>query len=147
MTIQHETVTIGRLEESLIKLNDASRHHQQFIKQHFKVSALEMQLVQYVIKNGPQKMKDVSEHFHIKLSTFTSIIDKAEKRKILKRVNSKEDRRVVFLDVTTKGRNLHAKYSDTLQVLVKKVESNLEKKAFEQFVDSLETFNRISLES
>ncbi len=147
MSLQNENAEIGRLEESVIMLSDASRNHQEFIKKQFKVSALEMQLIQYVIRNGPQKMKDVSEHFHIKLSTFTSIIDKAEKRKILKRVNSKEDRRVVFLDVTAKGRNTHGKYSAVLQELVKKVETSLKKKAFGQFVDGLETFNRVSLES
>jgi DNA-binding MarR family transcriptional regulator len=47
-------------------------------------------------------MKAISEAFHIKLSTLTSIIDKAEGNRIVRRVNSKKDRRVVFLETTKK---------------------------------------------
>ena len=139
---QHE---VSQLEKSLILLSDASRQHGVFIKKQFKVSALEMQLIQFVIMNGPQKMKDVSEHFHIKLSTFTSIIDKAEKLRILKRINSKEDRRVVFLDATAKGRKLYDRYSESLGDMVKQVESDFSSKQFKQFVEGLEAFNEISL--
>jgi len=105
-----------RLEQSIITLNNVLRKEQRYIMDKYKISSQEMEILQYVIENGPQKMKVISEHFNIKLSSLTSVIDKAEKRRVVKRVNSKEDRRVVYLDEET----------------------------FIHFVNGMETFTRLS---
>ena len=109
-------------------------------------SALEMELIKYVILNGSQKMKAISEAFHIKLSTLTSIIDKAEKQRILKRVNSKEDRRVVFLDTTKKGQNIFEEYSKFLRETAVTMQEYFDEDSFNYFVEGLESFTRYSLE-
>lgn len=135
---------ISRLEQRLIALSDSFRSHREFIEDKFNISALEMQLIQYIMHNGAQKMKDISRYFHIKLSTFTSIIDKAERNRVLKRVNSKEDRRVVFLDVTTKGRNLYREYVEALDSLVEKTGINVDEEQFEKLENGLEMFEKLS---
>lgn len=135
---------VSKLEQSLIALSDSFRSHKEFIEDKFKVSALEMQLIQHIMHNGAQKMKDVSKYFHIKLSTFTSIIDKAERSRVLKRVNSKEDRRVVFLDITAKGRNLYNEYVNTLDTLVEKIGMDVNEEQFENLESGLEMFEKLS---
>lgn len=142
--IQQKT-DVKKLEESLIALNHAFRKHQDFIKTRFKISALEMELIQFVINNGPQKMKAISENFHIKLSTLTSIIDKAENARILKRTNSREDRRVVFLDTTKKGRKIYDEYSQFLRETALRMRANLAEVDFGNFVEGMETFTKISV--
>lgn len=138
---------VKRLEQSLIVLNHAFRKHRDFIKEKFKISALEMELIQFVVQNGSQKMKTVSEHFDIKLSTLTSIIDKAENQRILKRTNSKEDRRVVFLDCTRKGRSIYEDYGKFLHETALRMQTNLNYDRFAHFVESMETFTKISVPS
>lgn len=135
---------IDRFEQSLINLNNAFRQHRDFIKARFGISGLEMELIQFVIKNGPQKMKAISEHFHIKLSTLTSIIDKAERARIVKRVNSKEDRRVVYLDLTRKGRGIYDDYNKYLRETMMRMQANLDNQTFEQFVVGIKTFTELS---
>lgn len=145
--LQTDQKDVKRLERSLIVLNDIFRKHHNFIKQKYKISALEMEIVQFVIKEGPQKMKDIAKHFHIKLSTLTSVIDKAEKARIVKRVNSKEDRRVVFLDVTKKGRNVYQEYLKYLKDLVSRMHGSFDEEVdFQIFVEGMETFTQMSLE-
>ena len=100
-----EPTQLERLEVSLIELRDVFRRHQRYIKDNFKVSELEMEILQYVAINGRRKMKEIGDAFNIKLSTLTSIIDKIERQKFVKRVNSKTDRRAVYLDLTPKGRS------------------------------------------
>jgi hypothetical protein len=50
-----EQSDITRLENILIELNYAFRKHRDLIKDKYKISALEMELIKYVILNGPQK--------------------------------------------------------------------------------------------
>lgn len=55
-------------------------------------------------------MRDLGDKFQIKLSTLTSIVDKIEKLKYVKRENSKKDRRVIYLLLTDKGKRLCEAY-------------------------------------
>lgn len=145
--VQHENplTDYEQMEQSFILLNDIFRKRDDFIKNKYRISSLEMELIQYVIRNGPQKMRAVAEFFHIKLSTLTSIIDKAEKQRILKRVNSKEDRRVVYLDITKKGKKIFEEYKKYLQDMVVRMQDSFDKEAFEKFVAGIETFNQVSI--
>lgn len=129
------------MERIFIVLNEIYRKNHEYILSRYKISSLEMELVQYVVLEGPKKMKDVSEHFRIKLSTLTSIIDKAEKHRILKRVNSKKDRRVVYLDVTQKGKTVYAEYAKYQREMLRRMETSLDEGRFEGFMEGLEKFN------
>lgn len=125
-------------ERNLVDLNDAYRKHGEYIKAKYKVSALEMEILQYISLEGPQKMKDIGEHFNIKLSTLTSIIDKIEKQKLVKRVNSKEDRRVVYLAPSRKGNRLYSDYSRYLQAVSQKMSENLGAEQFRSFLRGIQ---------
>jgi len=133
-----------RLEQSIITLNNVLRKEQRFIMDKYKISSQEMEILQYIIENGPQKMKAISEHFNIKLSTLTSVIDKAEKRKVVKRVNSKEDRRVVFLESTKKGSDIFDEYNDHLKEVVGMLKNSFDSETFVHFVNGMETFTKLS---
>lgn len=144
-TTQINQEDFARMERSFVVLNEFFRKQHDLIKEKYRISALEMELIQFVIKNGPQKMKAVAESFHIKLSTLTSVIDKAEKQRILKRVNSKDDRRVVFLDATKRGKNIYQEYTKHLRELVLRMKGSLDDETFAHFVQGIETFTKISL--
>lgn len=131
------------MERVFIVLNEIYRKNHEYISTKYKISSLEMELIQYVVLEGPKKMKDVSEHFRIKLSTLTSIIDKAEQHRILKRINSKEDRRVVYLDVSQKGKSVYNEYTKHQRELLQRVETALDADSFAGFVKGFETFNGI----
>lgn len=134
-----------RMERIFIVLNEIYRKNQEYVSAKYKISSLEMELIQYVVLEGPKKMKDISEHFRIKLSTLTSIIDKAEEHRMLKRVNSKEDRRVVYLDVTQKGKSVYNEYAKYQREMLTRIEHSLDASSFAGFVEGLETFNEISV--
>ena len=89
-------------------------------------------------------MKAISEHFNIKLSTLTSVIDKAEKRRVVKRTNSKEDRRVVFLEATKKGEEVFEEYNQHLKEVVHMLKDTFDEDTFNHFVNGMETFTKLS---
>lgn len=132
-----------RLERSFYDLGDVYRKHREYIKQKYNISALEMEIIQLIELNGKQKMKEIGEYFNIKLSTLTSIIDKIERQRLVKRVNSKEDRRVVYLDITNKGKKLYAEYNRYLYVVSQMMRRSLEPEQFDIFVEGLEKMSEI----
>ena len=133
-----------RLEKSIITLNNVLRKEQQFIMDKYNISGKEMEILQFVLDHGPQKMKAISDHFNIKLSTLTSVIDKAEKSRIVKRVNSKDDRRVVYLQTTKRGEDIFSEYNKHLKDVVGLLKQSFDEETFAHFVNSMETFTRLS---
>lgn len=139
-----EDVQLEKLEKSLIALRDVFRKHQRYIKENFKISELEMEILQFVALNGRRKMKEIGESFNIKLSTLTSIVDKIERQKFVKRINSKTDRRAVYLDLTPKGKRLYEKYSHYIHVMALLMKRTIRKDHFGIFVDELENITQMS---
>ena len=134
----HVPTELERLELSHIALRDVFRKHQRFIKDHFKISEQEMEILQFVALNGPRKMKEIGEAFNIKLSTLTSIIDKIEAQKLVKRVNSRTDRRAVYLDLTAKGKKVYDQYSHYIHVMAMLMKRSIQPDHFSIFVEELE---------
>lgn len=147
-TIQSATLSLDaeRLERSLYSLTDVYRNHKAYIKGKYKVNALEMEIIQLIMIDGKKRMKEIGDHFNVKLSTLTSIIDKIERQKLVKRVNSKEDRRVVFLDVTKKGERLYKDYSRYMNVFAQMVRRSLEEDHFEALLLGLDTMSQLATE-
>lgn len=138
-----ESLSVERLEKSLRTLSDVYRKHQDYIKTKYQISALEMEIIQLVVLEGRKKMKEIGTHFNVKLSTLTSIIDKIERQRLVKRVNSQKDRRVVFLEVTKKGQRLYENYSQYLHVIAQMMRRSMDDDQFQALVQGLETMTEL----
>lgn len=134
---------VERLEKSLYELNEVYRKHQDYIKTKYKISALEMEIIQLIMLQGKKKMKEIGEYFNVKLSTLTSIVDKIEQQRLVVRVNSKEDRRVVYLEVTPKGNKLYKDYSNYIQVMSQLMQQSMKEEQFSAFVEGLEKMSEL----
>ncbi|MEL6732957.1 MAG: hypothetical protein AAFP83_17640, partial [Bacteroidota bacterium] len=77
---------------------------------------------------------------------LTSTIDKAEKVRILKRINSTEDRRVVYLDTTKKGRDLFEQYDQELRGIATRIQQDMDEATFKLFVEGMEVFNKVTMD-
>lgn len=57
-----------------------------------------------IYRNGEVTMTDVAEYIKAPLNTATGVISRLEKREVVSRQRSKEDRRVVTVALTAKGK-------------------------------------------
>jgi len=138
-----ESLSVERLEKSLRTLSDVYRKHQDYIKTKYRISALEMEIIQLVVLDGRKKMKEIGQYFNVKLSTLTSIIDKIERQRLVKRVISQNDGRVVFLEVTKKGQRLYESYSEYLHVIAQMMRRSMDDDQFLALVQGLETMTEL----
>lgn len=118
MNSSQEAVT---LEKQLLHMRDAFRQHQNDVRKKYKISANEMEIILYINDFGPQRMKAVGERFKIKFSTLTSLVDKIERLNLVKRVNSKEDRRSILVTITKKGKKMLEEYNSQIRSLAEKM--------------------------
>lgn len=102
------------IERSLISFQKQARLHKQQWQQQSGLSLLDTLLLRCVVEEGPKRMRLISDRFAIKMSTLTSFIDKLERKGVVKRKHSPQDRRVVLLHPTRKGQQLIKKYQHIL---------------------------------
>jgi len=105
------------LERHFLVMRDSFRFHQNNIRKKYKISANEMEIILFISDHGPQRMKNVGERFGIKFSTLTSLVDKIERLNLVRRVNSKEDRRSILITLTKKGRRMIEDYNSQVRQL------------------------------
>ncbi|MDX1908662.1 MAG: MarR family transcriptional regulator [Bacteroidia bacterium] len=102
-------------------MRDVFRHHQNEIRKKYKISATEMEIILYIHDFGAQRMKQVGETFKIKFSTLTSLVDKIERLNLVKRTNSKEDRRSILITLTKKGKKMLDEYNSQIKNLAERI--------------------------
>ncbi|MEZ4773119.1 MAG: MarR family transcriptional regulator [Bacteroidia bacterium] len=136
---------LDRLEQSLFQLSEVINKHQEIVQKRFKVSAVEIDILKLLESDGDKKMKDIGETVKVKLSNLTNIIDRMETQKLVKRVNSKTDRRSIYVHISTKGKKLLTDYADFLRELSTRMKQVMKDDQFGILVDGLEKISKVSL--
>ncbi|MCI4668909.1 MAG: MarR family transcriptional regulator [Bacteroidia bacterium] len=136
---------LDRLEQSLFQLTDVIQKHQEIVQKRFKVSAVEIDILRLLDLEGEKKMKDIGERVRVKLSNLTNIIDRLETQKLVKRVNSKTDRRSIFVHISTKGKKLLTDYSEFLRELSTRMRQAIQEDEFSILVNGLEKISNVNL--
>lgn len=134
--------SFAQLEKAFFLLSEVNRKHHEYIKTKYKINGLEMEIIQLIQLEGRKKMKEIGQYFNVKLSTLTSIIDKIEKQRLVKRVNSHNDRRVVFLEVTKKGQRLYQDYQEHVKAISSLVQSEMEESQIQSLISGLSTMSQ-----
>ncbi|MEZ4830083.1 MAG: MarR family transcriptional regulator [Bacteroidia bacterium] len=135
---------LDRLEQSLFQLSEVINKHQEIVQKRFKVSAVEIDILKLLESDGDKKMKDIGETVKVKLSNLTNIIDRMETQKLVKRVNSKTDRRSIYVHISTKGKKLLTDYAD-FRELSTRMKQVMKDDQFGILVDGLEKISKVSL--
>ena len=64
----------------------------------------EFRVLRVLSESGPNPMVELAREQTITQAAVTGIVDRLEKLKLIERVNDEADRRVVMVEITTKGR-------------------------------------------
>ncbi len=127
-----------RLESILNELVRAFNFRRQSILNRYNVNEMDVEIIRYLMDEEQKKMKEVGEYFNIKLSTLTSTIDKLEKNKLVKRKNSKDDRRVIYIRPTARGTNLLNDLEDNVRGLSQTLVTETNAPEFDSMVKGLD---------
>jgi DNA-binding MarR family transcriptional regulator len=93
-----------------------------------EINEKELMIIAFVGENKSVKMSDVADHLKAPLSTLTSIADKLVANKFLNRYNSDEDRRVVKVALSEKGKESYKLFLTQKKAVAKKVLNQFDEK-------------------
>ncbi len=131
-----------KLESALQTLVTSFNQRRLSILERYGVSEQDVEIIRHLDIEDQKKMKEVGEFFQIKLSTLTSTVDGLEKLKLVKRKNSKEDRRVIYIHPTAKGKNLLTDLDEPPKELSQNVLSKISPDQFQMLIDSMEQMSK-----
>ena len=90
--------------EKLSKAHDKVRKVQS--KQMFgeKLTSPQFGVLEILLKTGPVPLKRISEEMMVTGANITCVVDNLEKEGFVRRIHSKEDRRVILAELTATGK-------------------------------------------
>ena len=139
------TNQLDRLESTLFQLNELMQRYQEIAQRRFKIAAVDVEILRFLDSDGDQKMKDIGDRVKVKLSNLTNLVDNLENQKFVRRVNSKTDRRSIYVNVTPKGKKLISDYNAFLRELTIRMTSNMEDEQFGIMLEGLEQISQVEV--
>ncbi|MBM7559704.1 MarR family winged helix-turn-helix transcriptional regulator [Marinitoga litoralis] len=100
-----------------------------------KLKTLEFYIVLYIGIKGPQKMTLLAEHFSTTKSNITNIIDNLERNNYVRRIRSKEDRRIILIELTEKGKKVYREALKNFEIMFNDFMSKASKEDLEVISD------------
>ena len=97
---------IDAIVETIIYLYTESRRLTKGMASQFGLTGPQLTVIKLLESFGDISLSSLSERIRAQNSTVTGIIDRMEREGLVTRERSREDRRVVFIRLTHKGRKL-----------------------------------------
>jgi MarR family transcriptional regulator, organic hydroperoxide resistance regulator len=91
----------------------------------------------------PLSMTDLSNELYLSHSMLTSIVDQLEKKELVKRVRTQEDRRTIYIELTEAGREMANSAPTSLQKKLTDGLSKIPDREKESIIASLHTVVRL----
>src|SRR4051812_34393151 len=97
---------VDRVLEAIIYLYTESRRLTKELARRADLTGPQLTVVKLLEQIGDLSLSELSERIRAQNSTVTGIIDRMERENLVTRERSKEDRRVVYIRLTSKGKRL-----------------------------------------
>lgn len=95
-----------RILDGMIRVFYAARQHSQSLKTKYGITAAQLQLLKLLEKQGDLTHSEISDRMYLRGSTVSGIIDRLEKRELVRRKRSRVDRRLVRVGLSDVGTQL-----------------------------------------
>jgi MarR family 2-MHQ and catechol resistance regulon transcriptional repressor len=126
-----------------IKLTQAydmiRKGHTKHIAQH-NLTVPQFGVLEVLYENGSMPLKKISEILLVTGANITCVVDNLEKEDLVRRVHSKEDRRIINAELTSKGKEKIEKilpgYAKNISNLTSKLE-DIEQKDIIRLLDKM----------
>ena len=97
---------VDQVLEAILYLYTESRRITKELARRADLTGPQLTVVKLLEQIGDLSLSELSERIRAQNSTVTGIIDRMEREGLVTRERSKEDRRVVYIKLTAKGREL-----------------------------------------
>ncbi|MBW1782753.1 MAG: MarR family transcriptional regulator [Deltaproteobacteria bacterium] len=97
------TIRTKEIIYAIRRLMQAGEHYTKELNKIYNVSAAQVNCLIALHENGPLSPSQIARHVMVNSSTITGIIDRLEKKDLVRRLRISSDRRVVTVELTNSG--------------------------------------------
>lgn len=134
---------VADIIDNLRRVFQVVNEHSKKAERETGLTGPQLWAIKVIAESAPIKVSELARRMYLHPATVVGILDRLEVRGFVKRTRSKEDRRVVEIELTDQGNNLVAKAPEVAQgLLVKGLETLPEEKLL-RIAEGLEQFVKI----
>ena len=93
----------------------------------------QVEVLGFIGPTGKETMKSIADHLGVTPPSATEIVKEMEKKGLVKRIDDKKDRRIVFIILSPSAKKLSVSLCKEKELMFRKMLSKLNKKDFESF--------------
>ncbi len=114
-TSARQDVAIAEIMQSLRRIIKSLQVYSQNVYSHFGITGPQLWALKTLQQAGNLSLGELGQAMYLHASTVTGLVDRLEKRGWVARDRTEEDRRVVNVHLTSKGRSLARKTPNPVQ--------------------------------
>jgi len=88
----------------------------------------QIEILGFIGHSGKRTMKEIADYLKITPPSVTTVIEEMEEKGLIKRINDKKDRRVIFITLTEKTKKTFTSIHKRKELIFKEMISRLTKK-------------------
>lgn len=136
------TLDLNRLLVSLFG-NVMATEAKAVITEEFKdISNNDMHIIEAIGIEEPLRMSDIAKRMDVTMGTLTTNMNSLEHKKYIVRQRSTEDKRVVLVTLTDKGRKAFFHHRDFHKKMIREIVKDLKEDEMEVLIRCLENLDR-----
>ena len=94
---------VDELRRFIERLSNRFKQTEELFATRLEVSERELALLRTLVEEGPMITKALGGRFEVPVSTMTGLVDRMEKKGLVRRVRGRRDRRAIELEATPAG--------------------------------------------
>lgn len=110
---------------ALRKIMQQMDYHSRRLNKCYGLTVPQIVCLYEIYENGRMTISALSKKIYLSMSTIVGVIDRLEEKQFVHRTRDIQDRRIIYIDITEKGKEfvsaapylLHNRLNDNLQVL------------------------------
>lgn len=139
-TIEQRVQQLAQYLLLLRKMQDATGA--EHLKSLGGLSMQELNVLNIIGDTEPAIMSDIAKQSALSLSSVTVIVDKLVKKKLVQRIRSDEDRRIVRGSLTPEGKKIYHKQIEHMHAVLRKILNLLSVEEQENFLKIFQKITR-----
>jgi DNA-binding MarR family transcriptional regulator len=132
-------VAIFETMQSLRRISKALQNYSHEVSNQYGITGPQLWVLKTVFKNGSLPLGELSQKMYLHPSTITGVVDRLEKKGYVSRDRDRQDRRVVMVQLTPKGKRLVKRAPNPVQGKMIHGLRQLRKKKLDFILESVQT--------
>lgn len=108
-------VAISEIMQSLRRVFKAIQNYSHEVSSKFGITGPQLWVLKTIYQNGNLSLSELSKRMYLHPSTVSGVVDRLEKKGYVLRDRDREDRRVIKVQLTVKGKRLVHKAPNPVQ--------------------------------